>query len=75
MAQRSFAGDAGAFVFISAIFPSADRRYGVRRLDTRTALLSLERKPSVRSPVGVPPSGALREVAFARAVKCPVNPV
>ncbi len=52
MAQRSFVCDAGTSACISATFPSADRRNGVRRLDTRTALLSLERKPSVRSPVG-----------------------
>jgi hypothetical protein len=44
-------------------------------LDRRKALLSLERKPSVRWRVGVPPSAALREVAFARAVKCPVRSV
>jgi hypothetical protein len=46
--------------------------YGIQRLDRRTALLSLERKLSVRSPLGVSPGGALREVAFARAVKWPI---
>jgi hypothetical protein len=75
MAQRSFVCDVAAFVSISATFPSADRRYGVQRLDKRTALLSLERKPFVRSPVGLSPSGALREVAFAKAGKCLVHPV
>jgi hypothetical protein len=47
--------------------------YGIQRLDRRTALLSLERKLSVRSPLGVSPGGALREVAFARAVKWPIG--
>jgi hypothetical protein len=43
---------------------------GINALGRRTALPSLERKPSVRSPGGGPPTGAPREVAFARAVKC-----
>src|SRR5215216_5711769 len=30
--------------------------------------------PPVRSPLGVSPDGSLREVAFARAVKCPGRP-
>jgi hypothetical protein len=68
-------GSIVGFVSISATFPSAGYRYGIQRLDTRTALLSLERKPSVRSPLGVSPTGALREVAFARAVKCPVRTI
>jgi hypothetical protein len=74
MAQRSCVF-VGAFVSIGDLPERGSPGYGVQRLDTRTALLSLERKPSVRSPVGVPPSGALREVAFARAVKCPVKAV
>ena len=43
---------------------------GINALNRRTALPSLERKPSVRSPVGGSPADAPREVAFARAVKC-----
>jgi hypothetical protein len=75
MAQRSFVSDVGAFVSIGDLPERESPCFGVQRLDERTAPLSLERKPSVRSPVGVPPSGALREVAFAKAVKCPVERV
>ena len=73
--RRSFPAPDGA-----AAKGSSRRHAGViaiaPTLDRRTALLSLERgKPSVRSPLCMSPTDALREVAFARAVKCPVGPV
>ena len=61
MTQNSLVRDVVGFVSISATFPSADPPVTASNGSIgRTALLSLERKPSVSSPFGVSPNGCTR---------------
>src|SRR5918992_4104750 len=66
--------DAAAFVSISAAFPTRGSPVTASNARLMDGPSFAEEKPSVRSLLGPWPTGALREVAFAEAVKCPGDP-